>query len=65
MIVTGLVFLFIGAEMIVSMNTHVLFGLLGACIAAFSVISLAHPNMPHFRGSSIIQQIDVRDSGVE
>ncbi|MBT3306775.1 MAG: sulfite exporter TauE/SafE family protein [Alphaproteobacteria bacterium] len=46
MIVTGLVFLFIGAEMIVGMDSTLLFGLLGACVAAFSAISLAHPNMP-------------------
>ncbi|NQV82950.1 MAG: sulfite exporter TauE/SafE family protein [Rhodospirillales bacterium] len=46
MIITGLVFLFIGAELIVGMDTGVLFGMLGACVAAFSAISLAHPNMP-------------------
>ncbi len=49
MIATGLVFLFIGAEMIVAMDTSVLFGLLGACVATFSVISLASPNMPPLR----------------
>lgn len=46
MIITGLVFLFIGAEMIVGLDTKLLFGLLGACVAVFSGISLAHPNMP-------------------
>ena len=46
MIATGLVFLFIGAELIVAMDTDVLFGLLGALVAVFSLISLASPNMP-------------------
>ncbi len=49
MIATGVVFLFIGAEMIVAMDTVVLFGLLGACVAVFSAISLAHPDMPPLR----------------
>ena len=49
MIVSGIVFLFIGAEMIVVMDTVVLFGVLGTCIAAFSVIGLARPNMPPLR----------------
>ncbi len=46
MIVTGLVFLFIGAEMVVIMDTKLLFGILGACVAVFSGVNLAHPNMP-------------------
>ena len=49
MIVTGLVFLFIGAELIVAMDSAILFAVLGACVAAFSGISLAHPNMPPLR----------------
>ena len=49
MIVTGLVFLFIGAELIVAMDSTFLFAVLGACVAAFSGISLAHPNMPPLR----------------
>ena len=46
MILTGLVFLFIGAQIIVAMDTDVLFGLLGTFLAIFSAISLASPNMP-------------------
>ena len=49
MIATGFVFLFIGAEMIVVMDTVVLFGVLGTCIAAFSAVGLAQPNMPPLR----------------
>ncbi len=49
MIVTGFVFLVIGAEMIVIMDTVVLFGVLGTCVAVFSVIGLARPNMPPLR----------------
>ena len=49
MIVTGFVFLFIGAEMIVVMGTVVLFGVLGTCITAFSAVGLARPNMPPLR----------------
>ena len=45
MIVTGLVFLFIGAELIVAMDSTILFAVLGACVAAFSGISLAHPDL--------------------
>ena len=46
MILTGLVFLFIGAQIIVAMDTDVLFGLLGTFLAIFSAISLASPNLP-------------------
>ena len=49
MIVTGFVFLFIGAEMIVVMGTVGLCGVLGTCIAAFSAVGLARPNMPPLR----------------
>jgi len=45
-IATGLVFLFIGAEMIVILDTDVLFALLGTVLAFFSAVSLASPNMP-------------------
>lgn len=46
MILTGLVCLYIGSEIIVAMDTDVLFGLLGAFLAIFSAISLASPNIP-------------------
>jgi len=49
MIATGLVFLFIGAELIVAMGTDVLFGVLGTCVAGFSAFSLTRPNMPPLR----------------
>ncbi len=49
MIATGLVFLFIGAELIVGMGTDVLFGVLGACVACFSAFSLARPSMTPLR----------------
>ena len=46
MIITGVVFLVIGAQIIVIMDSAILFGFLGACVAIFSTISLVRPNMP-------------------
>ena len=46
MIVTGIFFLIIGAQIVVSLNSVILFGVLGACVVLFSTISLVHPNMP-------------------
>tara|TARA_B110000438_G_C15767546_1_gene630341 strand:- start:197 stop:949 length:753 start_codon:yes stop_codon:yes gene_type:complete len=45
MISTGIIFLIIGAQIIVSMDSTILFGFLGACVAIFSMISLVRPNM--------------------
>ncbi len=49
MITAALVFLFIGAQLIVAMDTQVLFGLLGACVVVFTGTSLARPNVPALR----------------
>ena len=49
MITAALVFLFIGAELIVVMDTQVLFGVLGVCVVFFSGASLARPNVPALR----------------
>ncbi|MEE9317898.1 MAG: sulfite exporter TauE/SafE family protein, partial [Rhodospirillales bacterium] len=46
MIVMALIFLFIGAQLIVAMNTQVLFGVLGVCVVVFSGTSLFRPNVP-------------------
>lgn len=46
MIATGVVFLVIGAQIIVIIDSAILFSFLGACVAIFSTISLARPNMP-------------------
>ena len=46
MIITGIIFLIIGAQIIVIMDSAFLFGVLGACVAVFSTINLVRPNMP-------------------
>ncbi len=49
MIATGFVFLFIGAELIVAMNTEMLFGVLGTCVVVFSGINLINPRVHPLR----------------
>ena len=46
MIVMALIFLFIGAQLIVAMDTQVLFAVLGVCVVVFSGTSLFRPNVP-------------------
>jgi len=45
MILTGFICLFIGAELIVSMDTKLLFGVLGACVVVFSGTNLFRPRV--------------------
>ena len=45
MILCALICLFIGAELIVAMDTKVLFGVLGACVVVFSGTNLIHPRL--------------------
>jgi hypothetical protein len=45
MILCALICLFIGAELIVAMDTKVLFGVLGACVVVFSGANLIRPRL--------------------
>ena len=49
MILAGLICLFIGAELIVSMDAKFLFGVLGACVVVFSGTSLIKPRVHPLR----------------
>lgn len=46
MILTFLIFLFVGAQLVVALDTNVLFGVLGVCVVAFSASNLFRPR-PH------------------
>jgi uncharacterized protein len=46
MTLTFLIFLFVGAQLVVKLDTNVLFAVLGVCVAAFSASNLIRPR-PH------------------
>jgi len=45
MTVAFLVFLFVGARLVVALDTHILFGLLGVCVVLFSASNLIRPRV--------------------
>ena len=49
MTVCFVIFLFIGARLVVELDTRVLFGVLGICVAIFSAISLLRPRVHPLR----------------
>lgn len=45
MTLTFLIFLFVGARLVVALDTHVLFAVLGVCVVAFSASNLIRPRV--------------------